>query len=311
MGCNEIGKVGVVAQRIGLIGVGKMGHGIGLNLLANGYSLTLAVNRSRTLAVQLLERGATEAANHQAVAEASDVLVLCVTGSPEVESVFFGETGVLAGAYAGQLVIDCSTGEPETVERVHAALQDKGIDFVDAPLARTPVEAMAGKLNTMVGGSQAAFDRAKPVLECFCENIFHMGEVGAGTRTKLINNLMTMGQAALIAEALIACKATGVDLQRFYEVISKGGGNSGIFQMIVPAILNDGSFEGMKFSLQNAAKDLGYFVRMSSSAQIEHRMGDVVHAALIEALNGADPEGLVGELVAATAKRNGLTIGKT
>jgi 3-hydroxyisobutyrate dehydrogenase-like beta-hydroxyacid dehydrogenase len=172
------------------------------------------------------------------------------------------------------------------------------------------VEAAAGKLTTMVGASDPAFARARPILEAFCENIFHMGPVGAGTRTKLLNNLITMGQAALIAEALCACKATGVDLRRFYDVISAGGGNSGIFQMIVPEIINNGSFDGMRFSIANAMKDLGYYRNMASAANVEHPLGDEVHRILAAASTAGRPQGLVGELVAAAAQRNHLEIGK-
>jgi 3-hydroxyisobutyrate dehydrogenase-like beta-hydroxyacid dehydrogenase len=299
-----------MAEKIGVIGVGLMGHGIGANLMAKGYDLVVMAHRKRELVDDLVSKGAVEAASPRAVAEACDIVLLCVTGSPQVEAVMFGPVGVIAGARAGMLVIDCSTGEPGLVERVSGELQAKGVAFADAPLARTPVEAAAGKLNTMVGADAATFARARPVLEAFCENIFHIGAVGSGARMKLINNLVAMGQAALFAEGMVAARATGVDLRQFYEVLSKGGANSGIFQMMVPAILDEGSFEGMKFSLKNAAKDLGYFGAMAEAAGIEHPLGREVHAVLLKAVE-ACPDGLVPGLVQAGAARNGVTIGKT
>jgi 3-hydroxyisobutyrate dehydrogenase-like beta-hydroxyacid dehydrogenase len=299
-----------MTETIGIVGVGMMGHGIASNLIAKGHALVVAAHRSRELVDDLISHGATEAATPRDVARQASVVLLCVTGSPEVESAMFGDLGVIAGVEAGKLVIDCSTGEPSTVERVRDALAAKDVAFADAPLARTPVEAAAGRLNTMVGADEATFARARPVLEKFCENIFHMGGVGSGTRMKLINNLVTMGQASLIAEAMVACRATGVDLRRFYEVISAGGGNSGIFQMMVPAILDEGDFGGMKFSLKNAAKDLGYYRTMAEEAGIEHPFGQAVHAALSKAVK-ADPDGLVPALVHAAAERNKVPIGKS
>ncbi len=298
-----------MAETVGVIGVGQMGHGIATNLMAKGYALVVMAHRNRALVDDLISKGAAEARTPRELAEAADIVLLCVTGSPQVEAVMFGPDGAIVGTEAGMLVIDCSTGEPGMVERVSGELKAKGVDFADAPLARTPVEAAAGKLNTMVGADEATFARARPVLEAFCENIFHMGEVGSGSRMKLINNLVAMGQAALFAEGMVAAKATGVDLRRFYEVLSKGGANSGIFQMMVPAIIDEGSFEGMKFSLKNAAKDLGYFGAMAEAAGVEHPLGREVHAVLLKGVD-ACPDGLIPSLVQAGAARNQVTIGK-
>ena len=156
----------------------------------------------------------------------SDVVFLCVTGTPEVESVVHRRDGLLEGAHDGLIVIDCSTSEPSSSERIASDLRERGASLVDAPLARTPVEAEAGRLNTMVGAAQEDFARVRPLLEACCENIFHMGPVGAGTPDQArSSNLITMGQAALIAEALCACAATGVDLKQVLRRrVSAGGG---------------------------------------------------------------------------------------
>ncbi|MBT3239156.1 MAG: NAD(P)-dependent oxidoreductase, partial [Rhodospirillaceae bacterium] len=283
-----------MTNKIGFIGVGMMGHGMIKNLLENDYDVVATAHRNRAPLEDLLAKGATEAKTPKAIAEASDIIIICVTGSPQVEAVAYGEDGFLAGISKGMTVIDCSTGEPGTVEKIAAELADRGADMADAPLARTPVEAEAGNLNTMVGASDAVFARIEPVLKTFCENIFHMGPVGSGSRMKLINNLITMGQATLIAEAMCACKATGVDLQRFRDVISAGGGNSGIFQMIVPAILDDGDFEGMKFSIANATKDLRYLNRMLADAGVVSPLGNATHSAFLQAGKDGFDDGLVG-----------------
>ncbi|HIC80809.1 MAG TPA: NAD(P)-dependent oxidoreductase [Kiloniellaceae bacterium] len=293
-------------QTIGLIGAGLMGRGIGKNLLAKGKSLVTLAHRDRSGVEQLLARGATEATSPRDVAAKSDAVIVCVTAAPQLERVVFGEEGLLSGLRAGHLVIDCTTGEPELTDRLAADLAARGIDFVDAPLARTPVEAEAGRLNAMVGGTPEAFRRAEPILALFCENIFPMGPAGSGARMKLINNLITMGQAVLIAEALVACRKTGVDPERFRAVISAGGGNSGIFQMLVPALLEEGSCEGMGFSLANAEKDLRYLLRMLGSAGQAAPVGAAVHAAFLQAKNAGYGDGLVGHLIAAQADLNGV-----
>lgn len=296
--------------RIGFVGVGMMGHGMVRNLLEKGYQVGVVAHRNRAPVESLLSKGATEVASPKAVAGQSDIVIICVTGSPQVEAVVYGTDGLLEGVRKGMVVIDCSTGEPGVVEKIAADLAERGVDMADAPLARTPVEAEAGKLNTMVGASDDVFSRIEPVLQTFCENIFHMGAPGSGSRMKLINNLITMGQATLIAEALCACKATGVDLQRFRDVISAGGGNSGIFQMIVPGILDNGSFDGMKFSIANATKDLRYLVRMLADAPINAPMAAATHNAFVHAGKNGFADALVGALVADQAATNKVDIGK-
>ena len=296
--------------KIGFIGIGMMGHGMAKNLLEKGYQVVGVAHRNRDALDDLISKGATEAKSPKEAAQSADLIIICVTGAPQLEAVVYGENGLLAGVSGGMTVLDCSTGEAGTVEKVAVDLATKNVDMADAPLARTPVEAEAGKLNTMVGASDEVFEKVKPVLEAFCENIFHMGPLGSGTRMKLINNLITMGQAALIAEALCACKATGVNLQRFRDVISAGGGNSGIFQMVVPAILDDGSFDGMKFSIANATKDLSYLNKMMTDATVGTAMASATQNAFVHAgKNGFEKE-LVGSLVADQAAMNGVDIGK-
>jgi 3-hydroxyisobutyrate dehydrogenase-like beta-hydroxyacid dehydrogenase len=298
-------------KKIGFIGVGLMGHGMAKNLLEKGYSVVALAHRNRQPLESLIAMGATEAANPRDVARASDVVIICVTGSPQVEAVVYGENGLIEGVSEGMTVIDCSTGEPGTVEKVAADLAAKGVHMADAPLARTPVEAEAGKLNTMVGAADDVFTDIEPILQTFCENIFHMGPVGSGSRMKLINNLITMGQATLIAEALCACAATGVDLQRFRNVISAGGGNSGIFQMIVPSILDEGDYEGMKFSIANATKDLRYLNCMLADAGVMSPLGNATHNAFVQAGKAGFADGLVGHLVRAQAELNKVNVGKS
>ncbi|MES1206346.1 MAG: NAD(P)-dependent oxidoreductase [Pseudomonadota bacterium] len=299
-----------MARKIGFVGVGLMGHGMAKNLLQKGYPVTVMAHRNRAPIEDLLTQGATEAKTPRQIAEQADVVILCVTGAPQVEQVVYGPDGMLESFREGMVLLDCSTSEPAMSERVAKDLAARKANYADAPLARSPAEAESGKLNTMVGAKESVFADIRPILETFCENIFYMGDVGAGARTKLIYNLITMGHAALIAEALCACAATGVDLERFSKVVGGGGANSGIFQLIVPKLLEQGDYSGLKFSLANAAKDLRYYNRMTSEIPLSANMGPAVQNALVQALNGGFATGLVGHMVAAHCKANGVELKK-
>ena len=297
-----------MTDRVGFAGTGLMGRGMAKNLLAAGHPLAVVAHRSRAPIEALVRRGATELHCYRNLAAGSDVVILCVTGTPEVESVVHGRDGLLEGAHDGLIVIDCSTSEPASTERIASELRERGASLVDAPLARTPVEAEAGRLNAMVGASPEDFARVLPLLEACCENIFHMGPVGSGHKTKLVYNFITMGYAALISEALCACAATGVDLERFAEVVSAGGANSGIFQLIVPKALESGDCSGLAFSLANAEKDLRYYNRMADTVPLSGMLGRAVQHALIQGLNLGYAGGLVGDLLHVQERLNGIGI---
>ena len=293
---------------VGFAGTGLMGRGMAKNILAAGYPLAVVAHRSRAPIEELVRRGATELHSYRELAAGSGVVLLCVTGTPEVESIVYQADGLLEGAHEGLIVVDCSTSEPSSSERIAVALGDRGASLVDAPLARTPADAEAGRLNTMVGAAQDDLARVLPLLEACCENIFHMGPVGSGHKTKLIYNFITMGYAALISEALCACAATGVDLKRFADVVSAGGANSGIFQLIVPKAIERGDCSGLEFSLANAEKDLRYYNRMVDTVPLSGILGRAVQHALIQGLNLGYADGLVGDLLHVQEKLNGIEI---
>ena len=297
-----------MTDRVGFAGTGLMGRGMAKNILAAGYPLAVVAHRSRAPIETLVGLGATELHSYRNLAVGSDVVLLCVTGTPEVESIVYGRDGLLEGAHDSLIVIDCSTSEPASSERIRADLAERGASLVDAPLARTPADAEAGRLNTMVGASQGDFERVRPLLEACCENIFHMGPVGSGHKTKLVYNFITMGYAALISEALCACAATGVDLKRFSDVVSAGGANSGIFQLIVPKALESGDCSGLNFSLANAEKDLRYYNRMADTVPLSGPLGRAVQHALIQGLNLGYANGLVGDLLHVQERLNGIGI---
>jgi 3-hydroxyisobutyrate dehydrogenase-like beta-hydroxyacid dehydrogenase len=293
--------------RTGFIGLGLMGHGMAKNLVAKGFPLTVKVNRDRSRLGDIVAAGAKEAATNAAVANESDVVILCVTGSPQVEDIVFGEQGLLTGARPGLMVVDTSTAEPQSTAKIRDAFASRGVSFVDAPLARTPKEAEEGRLNAMVGASDADFARLKPVLAAFCENIFHAGPPGAGHTLKLVNNFMALTIAASIAEAFAVASKAGVRLDKLFEVVSQGALNSNIFQMIGGGAVG-GDFGRMKFSIVNAAKDMRYYTHLAESLPVAAFLGEAVHQSFEQAVALGFGDKLVGSMIEAQERLNNLKI---
>ena len=294
-------------QRIGFIGIGLMGHGMARNLLKKGHPLTFLVHRNRKNIGDLVDAGAKEAKTPAALAAASDVVILCVTGTPQVEANVYGADGLLGAVKAGQIVIDCSTAQPDSTARIRADFDARGVKFVDAPLARTPVQAEEGKLNCMVGADPETFALVKPVLEKFCENIFHIGAPGTGHKVKLINNFLALGIATLASESLSVAAKVGIDLGVFEKLISAGGANSAMFQMIVPKALK-GDLTGLLFTLANAKKDIGYYQQMAAAAPFSGLMGGALFQTLVQANALGLGEKFVPSLIEAYEKVNGLRV---
>ena len=295
--------------RIGFIGIGMMGHGMAKNLLAKGFSLTLKANRDRSRLGDLLAAGATEAKTNADAARAADIVIICVTGSPQVEDIVFGTDGLLGAARDGLIVIDTSTAEPDSTTRIREALAAKGVKFIDAPLARTPKEAEEGRLNTMVGADEATFEQIRPVLAAFCENIFHVGPAGHGHVLKLVNNFLALSIAASTAEAFASISKAGVSLEKFHQVISAGGVNSGVYKMIAENAIK-GDFTGMKFSIANARKDLRYYTHLTETLPVVSFMGEAVHQTFVHAVAQGYGDKLIPSLIEVQEKANGFQIVK-
>ena len=295
------------APRIGFIGIGLMGHGMAKNIVAKGFKLTFLKRRNAPDAgADLIALGASEVATSSEVASASDIVILCVTGSPDVEGVSFGPDGISSAARNGLLVVDTSTAEPASTAVVRARFAAMGIEFVDAPLARTPIEAELGKLNCMVGATEASFARLEPVLKAYCENIFHVGPPGAGHKVKLMNNFIAQAICAATAEAFAAAVKSGVDPKQLVRVVSAGGVNSGLFQAMAKTL--DGDMGGLKFQLDNARKDLRYYTHFTETMPLTSWLGEAVHQTLVQACAMGLGDGMVAELVTAAERVNGVKI---
>ena len=292
-------------KTIGFIGLGLMGHGMAKNLLKKGHALAFVVHRNRANLGDLLDMGGKEVKTPRQLAEASECIILCVTGTPQVEANVYG--GLLEGARKGQIVVDCSTSMPESTDRIRADFEKKGVRFVDAPLARTPQHAEEGKLNCMVGADDKTFAEVKPVLEKFCENIFHVGGPGTGHKIKLVYNFVAMAHAAVTCESLAACARVGISPEKFFQLVSAGGANSNMFQMVVPKALK-GELDGLLFTLSNAKKDIGYYQQMVAGASLAGPMGSALHQVLVQANALGLGEKFVPSLLEAYERVNALQI---
>lgn len=270
--------------RIGFVGAsGLMGHGMAKNLLAKGHAVSITVHRNRERVADLLAAGARETASLGALAAGSDVVIVCVTGSPQVEAVIAGSGAsgsdhLLAGATDGLVIIDCSTSEPASTARLRERCAAQGVQLVDAPLSRTPVEAEAGRLNVMVGAEPELFECVKPVLACFAENIFHMGGPGAGHTLKLLNNFVAQAICTATAEAFAVGQRAGIDPQKLVDLVSLGPVNCGLFQAMAKTLKGD--LTGLLFELDNARKDVRYYTHLAEGLGLPHAMGEAVHQSL-------------------------------
>lgn len=282
--------------RIGLVGVGLMGHGIALNIARKGYALTVLDHPGNQPLDALRALDVASAATVQELARRAEVLILCVTGSPQVEAVLLGDEGALAALQPGAVVIDCSTAIPASTEAVARAVRAAGGRFLDAPMTRTPKEAAEGRLNLLVGGDADLLQECLPLLQCFAENITHTGAVGSGHRMKLLHNYVSLGCAALIAEAAACALAGGVDPQVFVDVLAKGGGGGVALERLSPYLLAQDA-SGLRFSMSNALKDMGYYSTMALDSAAAHGIADAVHDTFARAVAEGGPQRLVPELV--------------
>lgn len=295
--------------RIGFIGVGMMGHGMASNLVTKGYATTVLGRSKRSPIEDLVSKGATEGTDPVDIAGKSDIVFLCVADSLQVEEIVYGPHGLLSAARPGLIVVDTTTSDPISTAKIFSDFAEKGTVFVDAPLGRTAKEAAEGRLNVMVGAEATVLDTVRPVLEAFAENIFHVGGPGAGHKTKLVNNFIAMGQTAMIAEAFVAAGKAGIDIETFFKILSAGPANSGLMQLVVPSIL-DGTYNGVKFELDIARKDLRYYTHMTESLVIPSLIGEAVHQSMVQASALGFGKGSVVGLVRAQEKVAGIDLSK-
>jgi 3-hydroxyisobutyrate dehydrogenase-like beta-hydroxyacid dehydrogenase len=241
-------------ERVGFVGLGIMGSRMAANLRRAGYELTV-FNRTRDKAEAFAgEHGGTIADTPADVGAASDVVITMVVDGAQVETVLLGEDGVATRAGEGTLCVDMSTIAPADTRRIGAALAERGIGFVDAPVTGSSPKAEDGTLTIMAGGSEADFARARPLFDVMGELVVHVGELGQGQIVKLINNAVAATNASTLAQALVVGKATGVDLEALVKIMGGGSGGSTMLTLKAePMLTHDYS---TLFKLEHMLKDV-------------------------------------------------------
>ena len=269
-----------------------MGAAMAGRLIDKGHTLTVLGNRSRENITALVGRGAAEASDACELAKASEIVMLCMGTSDQVESRMNGSDGVIAGLQPGAVVIDFGTSLPASTRKLGEAVAQAGGQFLDAPLGRTPAHAVDGLLNIMCAGDKDAYTKVHSVLSDVGENVFHLGALGSGHTVKLINNFFGMTVANAMCEAFAMADVQGVDRKALYDVMSAGPLHSGMMDF-VKGYGVDGDPSQLAFAIKNAAKDVGYYSKMAEQAGVQ----SVMSSAPLGALRDADESGKGEEMV--------------
>ena len=242
-----------MSATIGFIGLGIMGQGMARNLLKAGFSL-FVWNRTPGKMEPLVDLGAKTTKSPADLASKSDIVITCVSDTPDVESVILGEDGVILGINKGSLLIDMSTISPHTTREIAERLSKKGVHMLDAPISGGSEGAARGTLSIMVGGSEDQFTRAMPAFEAMGKTITHVGPIGAGQTVKLVNQILVVVTMLGVGEALLFAEAGGLDLQKTLDAVTQGAAGSWMLSNRGPQVINRDWRPGFTIDLQQ--KDL-------------------------------------------------------
>ena len=267
-------------MNIGFIGIGQMGKHMSRRLLEAGYDLAVHDIR-KEVAQHLLEKGAKWKDAPKFVAESCEVILTSLPGPREVEEVVYGTNGLMAGWKKGDIYIDMSTNSPATIRRVAEDAKAVGVTVLDAPVLGRAAGAEAGTLAITVGGDARSLERVRKVLEVIGNRIFHMGDVGCGNITKLINNLLSNTANAINTEGFILGAKAGLDINKLWEVIKSSPGNNWWLEYGYPQTVFRGNFEGFKIAL--ACKDIGLALTLGKEYGVPMPVGAAVEQKLLEA----------------------------
>ena len=278
---------------IGFIGLGLMGGNMVENLQNRGYQLNV-MDLNKEEVATCVARGAKTVTTAKELAASSDIVMLCLTTSAVVEKLVYGDDGILAGIKEGSVLVDFGTSIPSSTRKIGADLAAKGAGMIDAPLGRTPAHAKDGLLNIMAAGDLETFNKVKPVLDEQGENVFHLGALGAGHTTKLINNFMGMTTVCAMSQAFAVADLAGVDRAQLFDIMSAGPSNSPFMKFCKNYAVDGVSDLG--FSIANANKDLGYFLKMVEDLGTESKIAEGSSANLQAAFDAGLGNGNVPEI---------------
>lgn len=266
-------------MRIGFIGVGMMGEGVVHHLLKGGHDVWLLAHRNRAPLERLVAEGAREAHSLADLAAHTEIIMLCLTTSKVV-----GETidALLPSLREGQTIIDTGTSDPVETRKLAHRLSERGIAFVDAPMTGGPEQAAKAAVGALIGADPETYARIAPVISCYAARQRRFGPPGSGQTAKLISNYVITGMIALVAEAFGTARQAGIDWGDLYDVMQAGSGNSGVLKKMMEAALA-GDFDGYRWSLANASKDISYYADLADSLDRLTPLTEAVRRVFAEA----------------------------
>ena len=294
--------------RIGLIGAGLMGKGIGKTLLEQGFKLSVVAHRNRESIEDLIERGAAEFSSCRELAAASDVIITCLPSMAAVHAVFEGPDGIIDNGSAGLLIIDTTTSDPTVTRNLQAKAKLKGIQLVDAPLLGGPKMTWQGTISIVVGGEESAIEAAREGLEGFAKNLFFTGGPGTGHTVKLLNNAVTLTNSAILYETFTVAQKMGVNLDTLYQAMDASMASSKRLHAIAPALIADQ--HAKSFAVDTATKDLVLYTAVAGASGVPVLLGEAAKTQyrLAQALGFGEQN--VTRVATALADIGGTSFGK-
>ncbi len=282
--------------RVGCIGLGTMGGPMAGHLLDAGHEVAVW-NRTASKGDELVARGARRADSPADAARDADVVVTCVSDTPDLVAVVLGDHGVIEGIRDGAVLLDCSTVSPSAEKELAEALAGKSVEVVDAPLSGGAEGAKNGVCTAFVGGSETAFANAKPILEAFCKTITHLGPTGAGQAAKAVNQIIISGTYASVGEGLAYAEQAGLPMEALVEALSGGAAGSWILTTRSPKYISHEYPAGFRTVLHR--KDLGIAIEEGEAVGLELRLTRLVaewQDALIAAGYGEEDSSALGRI---------------
>ena len=281
-------------KNIGFIGVGYMGYGIAKNILKNNHKLYVVANKNRKPIDKIINDGAEEIKSLEEFSNKNlDALFMCVTNTPIAKSI---SEKMIKFLNSNTIVIDITTHNKTGSIETENIYKLNNINYIECPVMGGPVQAEEGVLGGIVGGSEANFKLAEPYLKLFCKDYFYFGAVGMGAKSKLLNNFLTLGNAALINHMTKSASEFGLDLKKFYDVAKLGSGNSAALNRIFDNLLK-GDFTGFKFTATNSVKDLTYIQDLLKDFPEAEKVAEINKKYFQKAVDDGYGENFISELI--------------
>lgn len=279
---------------VGFVGIGQMGAGMALNLLAAGHDLKIYARSPSNAVNNVVKAGARQVASLAELAEEANVILLCLTGTQAVREVI---DALALHLPAERLIIDLTTNDFEGPKVVSDMLKLRGVDYVEAPVTGGVKQAREGALGAIVGANTGeAYEATKPVLHAFCKKVVHIGPVGAAARAKLISNFLALGTATLVIEVFKQARALGIDWEPLYELSQLGSGNSSGLQRIVGNAI-EGDYKGYVFSVENCLKDLHYLCELGEQTGTASALAPALRQIFDDAVSAGLGDRMISELL--------------